>query len=207
MTPPAVRARAVVFDVGNVLYDWDIRHLYRKLIAGPSDLDWFVSNVVTHAWHFQHDEGRNLADTSAELIAQYPQHRDLIELYGPRWLETVSGPVPGMIELVEELAAAGVPLFAITNFSHEFWPRFAATAPIFDKFRDIIVSGDERLVKPHRPIFDLAMQRFGLAPGEALFIDDRAENVAGGEVVGLIGHLFDGEPKLRAHLNNLGLLP
>jgi 2-haloacid dehalogenase len=202
----AVRVRAVVFDVGNVLYDWDIRHLYRKLIADPDELEWFVSNVVSQSWHFQHDEGRDLADTSAELIAQYPQYRDLIELYGPRWLETVSGPVPGMIELVEELAAAGVPLFAITNFSHEFWPRFAATAPIFDRFRNIIVSGDERLVKPHRPIFDLAMQRFGLAPGEALFIDDRTENVAGGEVSGLVGHLFDGVGPLRARLVTMGLL-
>ena len=206
MNKSAVRVRAVVFDVGNVLYDWDIRHLYRKLIADPDELEWFVGNVVTLAWHFQHDEGRDLADTSAELIAQFPQHRELIELYGPRWLETVSGPVPGMIALVEELATANVPLFAITNFSHEFWPPFVKTAPVFRHFRDIVVSGDERLVKPHRPIFDLAMQRFDLKPGEALFVDDRPENVAGGEAVGLIGHLFDGEPTLRARLASLGLL-
>ena len=206
MILPAVRVRAVVFDVGNVLYDWDIRHLYRKLIADPAELDWFVGNVVTPAWHFQHDEGRNLADTSAELIARFPEHEALIALYGPRWLETVSGPVPGMIELVDELAAAGVPRFAITNFSHEFWPRFAATAPVFRQFRDIVVSGEERLVKPHAAIFNLAMQRFDLAAGEALFIDDRAENVAGSEVAGLIGYQFDGAAKLRDRLVSAGLL-
>ena len=161
---------------------------------------------MTPAWHFQHDEGRNLVDTSAELIAQYPQHRELSELYGPRWLETVSGPVPGMIELVEELATVDVPLFAITNFSHEFWPRFIATAPVFRYFRDIVVSGDERLVKPHAPIFELAMQRFGLERGEALFIDDREENVTGSETAGLIGHLFDGEAGLRRCLGQFGLL-
>ena len=61
-------------------------------------------------------------------------------------------------------------------------------------------------MKPHRAIFDLAMRRFRLAPGEALFIDDRAENVAGAEAVGLIGHLFDGAPNLRARLQSMGLL-
>ena len=199
--------RAVVFDVGNVLYAWDIRALYARLITDVDRLDWFCREVVTPQWHFQHDAGRSFADTSAELIERFPAESELIRLFGPRFNETITGPIPGMLPLVQQLAARGVPLFGITNFSHEFWPRFAATAPIFDKFRDIIVSGDERLVKPHRPIFDLAMQRFGLAPGEALFIDDRAENVAGGEVVGLIGHLFDGEPNLRACLKNLGLLP
>ena len=198
--------RAVVFDVGNVLYDWDIRYLYRNLIADPVELEWFVGNVVTPAWHFQHDEGRDLADTSAELIAAFPEQRALIELYGPRWLETISGPVPGMIELVEELAAVDVPLYAITNFSHEFWPRFRATAPVFDLFQDIVVSGDERLVKPDPEIFAVAMQRFSLAPGDALFIDDRADNVAAGEAAGLVGHVFEGEPGLRARLRDLKLL-
>ncbi len=206
MTNPAVRVRAVVFDVGNVLYDWDLRYLYEKLIPDRHQLDWFLENVVTPEWHFQHDEGRDLADTSAELIAQFPQYRSLIELYGPQWLETISGPVTGMIELVDDLAAAHVPLFAITNFSHEFWPRFVETAPVVRHFRDVIVSGDERLVKPHLAIFDLAMRRFRLAPGEALFIDDRAENVAGGEAVGLIGHVFDGAARLREQLNGYGLL-
>ncbi len=198
--------RAVVFDVGMVLYEWDPRHLYKKLISDPVELDWFLSNVVTHAWHFQHDEGRDLADTSAELIALYPQYRTLIEAYGPRWLETISGPVPGMIELVEDLTATGIPLYAITNFSHEFWPRFMATAPVFRHFRDIVVSGDERMVKPNPAIFDLAMRRFGLAPGDALFIDDRADNVAASEASGFVGHLFTGEPALRQRLVDLRLL-
>lgn len=198
--------RAVVFDVGHVLYDWDPRYLYAKLIHDAAELDWFLANVVTRDWHFQHDAGRPCSETSAELSGQFPAYASLIAAYGPRWLETIPGPVPGMIELVGELAASGVPLFAITNFSDEFWAMFRPTAPVFDHFRDIIVSGTEKVVKPDRPIFDLAMQRFGLAPGEALFVDDRADNVRGGESVGLIGHVFDSEPRLRARLVELGLL-
>lgn len=200
------KPRAVVFDVGHVLYDWDPRHLYSKLIADPAQLDWFCQNVVTRDWHFQHDAGRPFAETSAELTAAFPEHADLIAAYDPRWLETIPTAVPGMIELATELADAGVPLYAITNFSGEWWPRFAATVPLFARFRDVVVSGDERLVKPGAAIFDLAMRRFGLAPGEAVFIDDRADNVRGGEDAGLIGHVFTGEPAARAFLAAHGLL-
>lgn len=197
---------AVIFDVGHVLYDWDPRHLYEKLIHDPARLDWFLGHVVTKVWHFQHDEGRPFAETSAELAARFPDCADLIAAYGPRWLETVPAPMPGMLDLVAEIDAAGVPLFAITNFSAEFWPRFAATAPVFERFRDIVVSGVERMTKPGPEIYDLAMRRFGLAPGEAVFIDDRADNVAAGERAGLIGHHFDGEPGTRAFLVAQGLL-
>lgn len=198
--------RAVVFDVGMVLYQWDPRHLYAKMITDEGQLDWFLANVVTHAWHFQHDAGRDFADTSAELIAQYPEHRDLILAFETRWLETIPGPVPGSLEIVEALSARGVPLYAITNFSHEFWPPFRATAPVFDHFRDIVVSGDERLVKPDPAIFELAKRRFDVGPGEALFIDDRADNIAAGEAAGFVGHLFEGAAGLRARLETLGLL-
>ncbi len=124
----------------------------------------------------------------------------------PRWLETIPGPIPGMLELVAELDAAHVPLFAITNFSAEFWPRFAATAPVFERFRDIVVSGVEKLTKPGPEIYALALDRFGLAPGEAVFIDDRADNVAAAGRAGLIGHVFDGAVGVRTFLAEQGLL-
>jgi len=196
--------RAVVFDVGHVLYDWDPRFLYEKLIPDPERLDWFLANVVTRAWHFQHDMGRPVADTSAELIARFPEERALIALYGPRWLETIPGPVPGTHDIVEALAAANVPIFGITNFSHEFWAMFRPTAPIFDHFQDIIVSGTERLMKPDPAIYALARQRFGLGDGEAVFIDDNRANVTGARDAGWLAHHFTDAPTLAADLRRLG---
>jgi 2-haloacid dehalogenase len=198
--------RAVVFDIGNVLYGWDIRNLYAKLIADPARLDWFLGHVVTSQWHFQHDRGRSHAETIPELIAQYPTEAELIAAYVPRWLETISGPIPGMLELVAELGDAGVPLFAITNFSAEFWEMFRPAAPIFDRFAGIIVSGAEQLLKPEPAIYRLALARFGLAPGEGLFIDDRLENVRAGKAAGFPGHHFTGLAALRQRLTAEGLL-
>ena len=198
---------AVVFDVGNVLYRWSPRALYERLIPEDRALDAFLETVVTNDWHFQHDEGRDFADTSAELIARYPEHRDLILAWAPRFNETITGPVEGMIELVEDLDSAGVPIFGITNFSHEFWPPFRAQkAHVFDRFRDIVVSGDEKLAKPDPAIFHLALARFGLAHGEGVFLDDRADNAAAAEANGFVGHHFTNVDAARAHLTELGLL-
>jgi 2-haloacid dehalogenase len=196
----------VVFDVGNVLFSWDPRFLYERLIDDDRALDAFLREVITHEWHFQHDAGRPFSETSAELVAKHPQHRALIELWGPRFNESLGPAVAGMVELVEELDANGVPLFAITNFSGEFWTPFRDTQPVFARFRDIVVSGTERLVKPDRAIYKLALRRFGMAPETLIFIDDRAENVAGAEAVGMRGHLFRDAASLRAELAGLGLI-
>jgi len=201
------RRLAVVFDVGNVLYDWDPRFLYERLIEDDRALDAFLRHVVTKEWHFQHDAGRPFAETSAELAARFPDHAEMIAIWGARFHEQIGDMLPGMAELVAELDAAGTPLFAITNFSGEFWPPFRAReAATFDRFRDIVVSGDEKLTKPDAAIYHLALDRFGLAPGEAVFIDDREDNVAGANAVGMTGLLFTDAPALRADLERLALL-
>lgn len=197
---------AVVYDVGRVLVQWDLRHLFAKLIADPAELEWFLGAVVTPEWHFQHDAGRPLADMTAELAAQYPQYAGHIEAYRTRFSETIPGPVPGSFEIVEELAARGVPLYAITNFGAEFWDQFRPTQPIFNHFRDIIVSGVEKMVKPDAPIYQLALTRFGLGPGEAIFIDDSLPNIVAARENGFVGHHFTNAPDLRRELVDLGLL-
>jgi 2-haloacid dehalogenase len=198
--------QSVIFDVGKVLFDWDLRYLFAKLIAEKDELEWFVTNIVTPQWHFQHDAGRAAAEMVAERKLEFPEHAALIDAYGMRFNETIPGPVPGSLELVERLDAAGVPLFAITNFGHDFWEGFRPTQPIFDRFRDIIVSGTEKLMKPDPAIYRLAIERFGIDPAGALFIDDVAANVAGAESVGIAGHRFQNAAMLERDLLARGYL-
>ncbi len=202
-----MRPHAVIFDIGNVLFHWDPRFLYERLIDDDRALDAFVRDVVTHDWHFQHDAGRDFADTSAELAALHPDHAELIAAWGPRFNESIGGPVAGMHEIVETLDAAGVPLFAITNFSHEFWPPFRSQWPdLFDRFRDVVVSGEERLVKPDPAIYRLALARFGIEAGEAVFVDDNPANVDAANALGIHAHLFRDAPTFRTFLAKHGLI-
>jgi 2-haloacid dehalogenase len=196
----------VVFDVGKVLFEWDLRHLFAKLIADTAELEYFVTHVVTPEWHFQHDAGRPLAEMAAERIALYPKYENEIDAYRTRFNETIPGPVTGSLEIVHELAARAVPLFAITNFGAEFWEMFRPTQPIFDHFGDIVVSGVEKMVKPDPDIYALALRRFGLKPGEAIFIDDNHDNVVSARANGFAAHHFTDAEKLRRELVALDLL-
>ena len=202
-----MKITTVVFDVGKVLLEWDLRYLFAKLIADGDELEFFVTHVVTPEWHFQHDAGRALDDMVAERITEFPEYAKLIAVYANRFNETIPGPVTGSLEIVQELAESGVPLFAITNFGAEFWEGFRPTQPIFDLFQDIIVSGVEKLVKPDPAIYALALQRFGIRPGQAIFIDDNHDNVISARENGFATHHFRDAASLRAELVALNLLP
>ena len=206
MTLAAGPVDAVVFDVGRVLFQWDLRHLFARLIDDARELDWFLAHVVTEQWHFEHDAGRPLAEMLPERIARFPEHAHLIEAYAARFNETVPGPVPGSLELVEALAARSVPLFAITNFGADLWPAFRAVQPVFGHFGDIVVSGVERLAKPDPAIFQLAARRFGHDPGAMLFIDDNAANIASARALGWQVHHFSGSAALADDLAARGLI-
>ena len=196
----------VIFDIGNVLYRWDLRCLFAKLIDDPEELEWFLANVVTPEWHFQHDAGRPFADMVAERCLEFPEYSDHIIAYSRRFPETIPGPVDGMLDIVRALANRGTPIFAISNFGAESWAQFRPTAPIFELFSDIVISGEERMMKPDTAIFELALERFSRRADQCLFIDDRPENIAAGQAIGLAGHHFRDATAFEGELKALRLL-
>jgi 2-haloacid dehalogenase len=197
---------AVIFDVGDVLFHWNPKVLYERLIPQDQALDAFMREVTTREWHFQHDAGRPFAETSAELIARFPEHEALIRHWGAHFIDCIGPAVDGMAGMVAALERAGVALYGLTNFSAEFWPPFRAReADFFAPFRDILVSGEERLVKPDPAIYARAIERFGIDPAATLFVDDRPENVRGAEAAGMRGHLFRDAPALVEALARCGL--
>ena len=207
MTAVDAPVKAVVWDIGHVLVQWSIRSLYEKLIDDPAELDWFLANVATNAWHYRHDAGEPLADLIAERSAEFPQFRPLIEAYGPRWLETILGPIPETHVLIRALAAKGVPQYALTNFGADTWAMFRPTVPVLDHMIDIVVSGVEKLAKPDPAIFALAAEQFGFAPAQMLFVDDNAANIASASALGWQVHHFlgDADP-LQRDLEAVGVL-
>ena len=197
---------AVVFDVGRVLVQWDLRVLFAKLIDDPRELDWFFDNVVTEDWHFQHDAGRPLDPMVAERKAQFPAYAHLIDAYRARFLETIPGRVEGTHELVQRLKDRGVPIFALTNFGAEFWEVFRPTEPTLDLFADIFVSGREKLAKPDPAIYRAAEARFGHAGEGLFFIDDNPSNITAADLAGWQTHHFVDATALEADLTARSLL-
>ena len=203
----ALPVTAAVFDVGNVLYGWDPDSFLVRQIADDDARLRFIEDVGLWDWHDTLDGGRDFREAADELSGKFPEYAHLISAWGERFGETISDPVPGVHAIVEELDGKGVPLFAITNFSADFWtPFFEKERAFFGRFRDIVVSGREKLLKPDPAIYYLALDRFHLKPAEALFIDDREINVEGARAVGMQAHLFTTAEDLHLRLEAEGLL-
>jgi 2-haloacid dehalogenase len=204
--PSRHKISTVVFDIGKVLIEWDPRHLYRRIFETPEEIEHFLATVCTSDWNLEFDRGKPFAEGVAELVAEFPDHEAAIRAFDERWGEMVPGLVEGTLALMERLEARGVPLYAITNFSGEKYAEARLRFPFFDRFRGVIVSAHERLVKPDRAIFELLLSRHGLKAEECLFIDDSAANVAGARAVGMVAHHFKSAAGLERELEALGLL-
>ncbi|WP_106753926.1 HAD family hydrolase [Pannonibacter carbonis] len=202
MTSPVT---TVVFDIGNVLIEWDPEHLYRRLIPDADARQQFLSDVCSPAWNLEQDRGRSWAEAVAERVALYPEHADLIRAYDEGWHEMVPGEVPGSVALLGELAEGDVPLYAITNFSNEKFAEAKARFPFLaTSFRDTVVSAEERLLKPEPRIYEVLLERNGLTAEACVFIDDSLKNVEGARAVGMAAIHFTGAGPLRLELRRMG---
>jgi len=199
--------KAVVFDFGGVLIDWNREYLYKHLIPDETERRWFLDNVCKMEWVVQQDDGQTIEEGTAELIAQYPEHEALIRAFYARWPEMVAGAMQEGVALVDRLEAAGVPLFGLTNWSAETFPYAWERFDVLRKFREIVVSGRVGLVKPDPQIFDLMRAEIdkhlpGVRPDELVFIDDNLKNAQAATALGWHGVHYTGaldtETKLRA---------
>jgi 2-haloacid dehalogenase len=196
----------VVFDIGNVLVQWEPRALYRKIFASEAEVEWFIANVCTNDWNLEQDRGRSFADAVIEATARFPEHAEAIAAYDLRWHETVLGPIDGSVQFLGELQARGTPLYAITNFNQDKFKETLRRFAFLGTFRDIVVSGDARVIKPDAAIYRLLLERNGLDAASCVFIDDSEKNVRGAEAVGMKGLHFTTPEALRAELGGMGLL-
>ncbi len=204
---PSPPVTAVVFDLGKVLIDWDPRYLYQKYFPGsPEAMEQFLAEVCSMAWHTRCDAGVPMAENVAALMALHPDKAGLIAAWEAEWPAMFRGAIQGTVDLLEALDAAGVPLFAITNYPGDKWAMGLAQFPFLQRFRGVIVSGLEKLAKPDPAIFRLAAERFGLTPASTLFIDDLPANVAAATALGFQGHVFAGAEGLARDLAARGLL-
>ena len=190
---------AVVFDIGGVLLDWDPRHLYRRLIADDAEREWFLAEVCTTEFNLSLDAGRSFDEACAELAAAFPDHADLVHAWA-RQDEMIAGEVPGVADLVRRLGTAGVPRYLLTNMPADVFRARQDTYEVLREFDGAVVSGEEGVLKPSAEIFAVLVERLGLVPAEALFIDDSAVNVEGARAAGLQAHQFVDAATLEAEL-------
>jgi len=113
--------------------------------------------------------------------------------------------MPGTVDIVRELSAAGIPMWGLTNWPDEFWPHAPERFEFLGLLDDVVVSGTERVAKPDPAIYEIAVARAGLPASDLVFVDDKQANVVGAIESGLDGVLFTGAADLRVALRERGL--
>src|SRR5882672_8992340 len=202
-------ASVAVFDMGGVLLDWNPRHLYRKLIADPQEMERFLATVTTTPWHALQDAGGDPAEATRRLKAEHPGREDLIEAFYGRFDEMLEHPFPQVAALVDRLHAAGTPLYLLSNAPGflDAWLRGPARQrhPFLGHFRDYVVSGLVHCCKPDAAIYDLVCRTGRFRPGEAVLIDDNLPNVEGARAFGMHAIHHQAAEGTAAALRALGL--
>ena len=195
----------VVFDVGNVLIRWDPQIVYREMIPDDGERAWFMQNVCSAAWNLEQDRGRSWEEAVALLVASHPEWESQIRAYDERWHEAVPGIIEDSVAVLEELKGRGEKVYAITNFSREKWAECLIRFPFLQNFDGVVVSAHEGVIKPDPEIYQILLQRYGLAAPDCIFIDDSARNIETARRVGMKAVHFVEPIDLRAELVGHGV--
>ncbi|MBN9064572.1 MAG: 2-haloalkanoic acid dehalogenase [Rhizobiales bacterium 65-9] len=193
-----------VFDIGNVLINWDPRHLYRKLFDDHGEMETFLETVCTDAWNLEQDRGRTFADAVEALTPQFPHYADHIRAYDERWPEMIPGAIEDSVALLTTLRAACPRVFAITNFNQDKFRLAQARFPFLTVFDDVVVSGDEKLLKPDPAIYQVLFDRQGVRPSDCAFVDDSEKNVLAARALGMHAIHFRTPQQAREEFRALG---
>lgn len=193
--------KGVVFDLGGVVIDWNPMYLYSKVFDGDiTKAANFLQTICTNAWNGEQDAGRGLIQATEERIALFPEWEQEIRAYYGRWIEMIGGPMPGTLELMRDLQAAGYRLFALSNWASETFGRVRYSFPALAMFEHIVLSGEYGMIKPDPRFYKIALDCFGMDPASLIFTDDSPVNVEGAIRCGLPAVLFTGADQLRADL-------
>jgi 2-haloacid dehalogenase len=205
--PPVVSIEAVVFDMGGVLLDWNPRHLYRQLFTDEDAMERFLTELDLIAWNVaNHDSGaRALTESTAELARRHPEYAAELAAWSDRYHEMVGGPIDGSLEVLAELRGR-VPLYLLSNVPREPIERLRQEWEFFAWFDGQVVSAEEGLIKPDPRLYQVLLDRYGLAPEATVLIDDMAYNVDAAAALGIRAIQFESAPQLRQDLHRLGLL-
>ncbi len=198
--------KTIVFDLGNVLIDWNPHHLYTRLIPDEEERNWFLDNICTMDWNEEQDKGRSLQEGTELLVKKFPEHEPSIRAYYTHWEEMLGEPVAGTVEIFRRLKQGGdMKFYALTNWSAETFPIALERYDFLHWFDGRVVSGEEKTRKPFENIYQALIDRFGIDPSRAVFVDDNARNLVPAKALGFHTIHFRSPEQLRNELQLLGV--
>lgn len=199
--------KAILWDYGNVLVDWQPRKLYETIFQDPKELDFFMSEVCPMHWHHQLDEGAEINEVIKKRQELFPQYTKEIAMWRDNFDKTIVGRIEDNVEILDTIDKSGMPQYCLTNMAEKLVDACFSSYNLENYFKDIIVSGVEKLAKPNPEIFELTLKRMGNPrPQEIFFIDDNKSNIETAKSMGFVTHHFKKSDSLRQALKEHNIL-
>lgn len=197
----------LIFDFGGVLIDWNPAYVFLKEFRGNQDeMSHFLNTICSWEWNENQDAGYSLDKATEERVAMYPEYERLIRMYYGRWEDMLGYEHTDTVELLKTYKDNGMyRLIGLTNWSHETFPVALKRFDFLSWFDGIVVSGTEKMKKPDARIYNLTLDRYEIIPENAVFIDDKLENVHAATKLGMHGIHFTTDAKLKRNLETLGV--
>lgn len=197
--------KAVVFDIGNVLIEWQPERFFDSVI-GPERRRAMFAAIDLHGINDQVDRGGNFRDTIYAAADANPDWRDEVIMWHDRWIDMAAPAIDHSVRLLRALRAKGVPVFALTNFGIQTFEIAEPVYPFLGEFDRRYISGHMGVIKPDPEIYQQVEDDCGIAPPALLFADDRIDNINAAAARGWQTHLFDGPQGWADRLVSEGLL-
>lgn len=194
--------KAVIFDIGGVLLDWNPRYVYRDIFSQSDQMEWFLENVCSTDWNLQQDKGRSFDEGMYKLKKQYPQFENEIDVFWKRWPEMLKSEINGTVAILQELKKH-YEVYALTNWSSETFPLVKNRFDFIADFDGIVVSGEEGFIKPDEKLYKILLQKYNLLATECIFIDDNIENVKASVKLGFVAIHFTNSIALKLELQKV----
>ena len=204
--PTLPRPEAVIFDIGNVLFEWNPERFYDSIMPQAERKRMFAQTGI-EAMNLRIDAGAPFRETVYATAAAHPEWADKVLFWHDRWIEMASPVIAPSVALLRALRARGVPVFALSNFGDDSFAFAETQYDFLTEFDRRYISGRMGVIKPDPAIYAMLERDCGLPPDRLLFADDRPENIDAAIARGWQGHLFDGPEGWAQRLVLAGLLP
>ena len=195
----------IIFDFGGVLVDWNPRHLYRDYFDNEQEMEYFLHHVCTEEWNLEQDRGRTLSEGTRLLQEKYPDFHTMIQLFYDKWEVMLKSDIPETVSLLYQLKEK-YKIYGLTNWSAETIAVAFARFPFFSEFDGIVVSGEEKLIKPDKQIFNVLIDRYDVSAENTIFIDDNEKNVNAAREIGMYAIRFENPNQLERKLKSMNVI-
>jgi len=166
-----------LFDLGGIFFDWHPKYYFINVFKSKKKMDYFLNNICNDEWNLKQDAGRKIKEAEEELISKFPKYSKEIKLYYPNHRNMIRKVYQDSVEMLFVLKQKNYLCYVLSNWSAETFIGMTNDYPFLKQFNGFLISGEVKLAKPSKEIYELAISKFKLIPEKTIFVDDRIENI------------------------------